>query len=52
MVPFGHVQRAPYNQSYFGLSLWSPILQRPLHGGPNSARFIVRKLTMAAPHDG
>ena len=45
MVPSGHVQRAPYIQPYFRLSLWSSILWRPLRGEHSSTHFVVHRLT-------
>ena len=37
-LPSGHVQGAPYIQPYFCRILWSPVLTRPIHSAPNSAR--------------
>ena len=31
---------------------WPSLLWRPFHGEPSGARFVVHKLTVAAPHDG
>ena len=50
-ITSGHVQRAAYILPYFRLSLWSPILWRPLCGEPSGACFTVRRLIVAAAHD-
>ena len=51
-VPSGHVRRAPYLRLYFRRSLWSHVLWHALRGEPSSTRFVVRKLTVAALHNG
>ena len=50
-MPSGHVQRAAYILLYFCLSLWSPILWRPLRGEPSGTRFTARRLIVAAAPD-
>ena len=49
-VPSGNVQRAPYIQPYFCRTLWSPVLWRPIHSEPNSARLSVHSLTDVMLH--